>query len=103
MKTTKALLEFAARQGINHLEGQPTRRPFPAPDAIYIPPQEEREPYAFTPEMSRRARGVEAWAALYALGKSGVAELIERSCRHARGRGSLRRSDGAHWKAGKKL
>ena len=53
-------------------------------NAAYIPPQEEREPYAFTPEMSRRARGVEAWAALYALGKSGVAELVENSCRHAR-------------------
>lgn len=52
-------------------------------NAAYIPPQEEREPYAFTPEMSRRARGTEAWAALYALGKSGVAELIERCCRHA--------------------
>ena len=52
-------------------------------NAAYIPPQEEREPYAFTPEMSRRARGVEAWAALYALGKSGVAALIERSCLHA--------------------
>ncbi|MCB0547138.1 MAG: aspartate aminotransferase family protein [Phaeodactylibacter sp.] len=52
-------------------------------NAAYIPPQEEREPYAFTPEMSRRARGAEAWAALYALGRSGVAELIERSCRHA--------------------
>lgn len=53
-------------------------------NAAYIPPQEEREPYAFTPEMSRRARGIEAWAALYALGKSGVAELVENSCRHAR-------------------
>ena len=52
-------------------------------NAAYIPPQGEREPYAFTPEMSRRARGVEVWAALYALGKSGVAALIERSCLHA--------------------
>ncbi|MCO6475434.1 MAG: aspartate aminotransferase family protein [Phaeodactylibacter sp.] len=52
-------------------------------NAAYIPPQEEREPYAFTPEMSRRARGAEAWAALYSLGKAGVAELVERSCRHA--------------------
>ncbi|MCB0581549.1 MAG: aspartate aminotransferase family protein [Phaeodactylibacter sp.] len=52
-------------------------------NAAYIPPQEEREPYAFTPEMSRRARGAEAWAALYALGKSGVAELVDRCCRHA--------------------
>ena len=37
-----------------------------------------------TPELSRRARGVDVWAALSALGRSGVAELIERCCRHAR-------------------
>ena len=34
-------------------------------------------------EMSRRARGVEVWAALLSLGRSGLADLIERSCRHA--------------------
>jgi glutamate/tyrosine decarboxylase-like PLP-dependent enzyme len=33
--------------------------------------------------MSRKARGVEAYAALLSLGKSGVASLIEDSCRHA--------------------
>ena len=33
--------------------------------------------------MSRRARGVEVWAALRALGRSGLAELIERSCQYA--------------------
>ena len=33
--------------------------------------------------MSRRARGVEVWAALRSLGRAGLAELIERSCRHA--------------------
>jgi glutamate/tyrosine decarboxylase-like PLP-dependent enzyme len=37
----------------------------------------------FTPELSRRARGVEAWAALKTLGRSGVADLVERCCRHA--------------------
>jgi len=36
------------------------------------------------PELSRRARGVEVWAALRALGREGVADLIERTCRHAR-------------------
>ena len=36
-----------------------------------------------TPELSRRARGVDAWAALASLGRSGVRELIERCCRHA--------------------
>jgi glutamate/tyrosine decarboxylase-like PLP-dependent enzyme len=34
--------------------------------------------------MSRRARAIEIWAALSSLGRSGVAALIERCCRHAR-------------------
>ena len=34
-------------------------------------------------ELSRRARAVEIWAALRSLGKQGVAELIDRTCRHA--------------------
>ncbi len=38
----------------------------------------------FTPELSRRARGVDVWAALRTLGRSGVADLIERSCAFAR-------------------
>jgi len=37
----------------------------------------------YTPESSRRARGVEIWAALRTLGRAGVAELVERCCRHA--------------------
>ena len=37
----------------------------------------------FTPELSRRARGVDVWAALSALGRSGVAALVERCCAHA--------------------
>jgi glutamate/tyrosine decarboxylase-like PLP-dependent enzyme len=37
----------------------------------------------YTPEMSRRARGIELWAALRSLGRSGLADLIERCCRHA--------------------
>jgi glutamate/tyrosine decarboxylase-like PLP-dependent enzyme len=36
------------------------------------------------PEFSRSARAVEVWAALYSLGRLGVAELIERTCGHAR-------------------
>jgi glutamate/tyrosine decarboxylase-like PLP-dependent enzyme len=38
----------------------------------------------FTPEGSRRARGVDVWAALRTLGRSGLAELVERNCRQAR-------------------
>ena len=51
--------------------------------ASYLTFSQQREPYAATPEMSRRARGVEVWAALRALGRSGVAELVDRCCRHA--------------------
>jgi glutamate/tyrosine decarboxylase-like PLP-dependent enzyme len=43
-----------------------------------------RHPSDFTPELSRRARGVEVWAALKSLGRSGLARLIDDSCRHAR-------------------
>jgi glutamate/tyrosine decarboxylase-like PLP-dependent enzyme len=43
-----------------------------------------REPSDYTPESSRRARGVEVWAALASLGREGLADLVERCCRHAR-------------------
>ncbi|MFI4974290.1 MAG: pyridoxal phosphate-dependent decarboxylase family protein [Caulobacterales bacterium] len=41
-------------------------------------------PHDIVPEFSRRARGVEVWAALRSLGGDGVRELVERCCRHAR-------------------
>lgn len=44
----------------------------------------EREPALYTPESSRRARGVEIWAALLSLGRDGIADLVERCCGHAR-------------------
>jgi glutamate/tyrosine decarboxylase-like PLP-dependent enzyme len=43
-----------------------------------------RNPSDFTPELSRRARGVEVWAALHSLGRQGIIGIIERACRHAR-------------------
>ena len=53
--------------------------------ADYLPSAgTERSPSDFTPELSRRARGVEVWAALRSLGRSGLAELLERNCRQAR-------------------
>lgn len=51
--------------------------------AAYLPEHAMREPYDHTPEASRHARGVEIWAALRALGRDGVADLVERCCRHA--------------------
>ncbi len=47
-------------------------------------PDEPREPMDWTPESSRRARGFAVYAALRSLGRSGVADLVERSCRLAR-------------------
>ncbi len=53
--------------------------------AEYLPTQTEfRNPADFVPELSRRARGVEVWAALRSLGRAGVAELVERNCAQAR-------------------
>lgn len=53
--------------------------------AAYLPSGNgQRNPSDFTPELSRRARGVEVWAALRSLGKEGVADLIGRTCAHAR-------------------
>jgi glutamate/tyrosine decarboxylase-like PLP-dependent enzyme len=52
--------------------------------AAYLPQGDHREPSQYVPELSRRARGVEIWAALKSLGRSGLAEMIERNCRCAR-------------------
>ena len=45
--------------------------------------RDSREPSQYVPELSRRARGIEIWAALKSLGRAGLAELIERNCRSA--------------------
>ena len=44
----------------------------------------ERDPYNWTPESSRRARGFAVLAALRSLGRSGLVDLIERDCALAR-------------------
>jgi glutamate/tyrosine decarboxylase-like PLP-dependent enzyme len=51
--------------------------------AAYLEPGGRREPMHHTPEASRRARGVELWAVLKTLGRSGLRDLIERTCGHA--------------------
>ncbi len=50
--------------------------------AAYLPDQDVREPYDYTPECSRRLRAADIWAALASLGREGLAELIETCCRH---------------------
>ncbi len=50
----------------------------------YIQYSENRDGMLYTPEMSRRARSIELWAALKYLGKSGVQEIVDRLCIHAK-------------------
>jgi glutamate/tyrosine decarboxylase-like PLP-dependent enzyme len=51
----------------------------------YIPAHAEGVPWGFdwTPEFSRRARGVPVYAVLRALGRDGVAAMIDRCCDNA--------------------
>jgi glutamate/tyrosine decarboxylase-like PLP-dependent enzyme len=70
--------------GIAMVRNAAAMRAAMAVSAAYFNPGELREPSNYTPEMSRRARGVELWATLRSLGRRGLAELIERTCRHAR-------------------
>lgn len=51
-----------------------------AVSAAYLPDSVEPEPYFNTPEMSRRARAIDTWAAIYSLGRKGVVDLVERCC-----------------------
>ncbi len=52
--------------------------------AAYLAQGSGREPWQFTPDASRRARGIEMWAAIRSLGRLGLQEMIERNCRQAR-------------------
>jgi glutamate/tyrosine decarboxylase-like PLP-dependent enzyme len=52
-------------------------------NAPYLVQGQTREPYHYTGDFSRRARGVEVWSALRSLGRQGLADMVERTCRHA--------------------
>jgi len=51
--------------------------------AAYLLLGTERNAIDVSPDNSRRARGIEVWAALKSLGRVGLAELIERNCAQA--------------------
>jgi glutamate/tyrosine decarboxylase-like PLP-dependent enzyme len=57
---------------------------FAGAEYIPLPEHDERFQAEWVPEFSRRARGFAMYAALRQLGRSGVAELVERCCRCAR-------------------
>jgi glutamate/tyrosine decarboxylase-like PLP-dependent enzyme len=54
--------------------------------SAYIPAHDADLPWGFdwTPEFSRRARGVPVYAVLRSLGRDGLARLIDESCDHAK-------------------
>ncbi|MEV0986570.1 pyridoxal-dependent decarboxylase [Streptomyces sp. NPDC049949] len=54
----------------------------------YLIQDEYGDPIDKVPELSRRGRAFTVWAALRSLGRSGVADLVERLCRHARAFGA---------------
>ncbi len=62
--------------------------------AAYFQWSEHRDPMNYTPSMSKRARSVELWAVLKTLGRSGVAELVDGLCAHARTLASRLRDEG---------
>lgn len=71
--------------GVAFVRDGPALRAAMAVTAAYLPAHPtQRSPSDYTPELSRRARGVDIWAALSSLGRSGVEQLVERCCRHAR-------------------
>jgi len=51
---------------------------------IHADEDARRDAVMWTPEFSRRARAFPVWAAIRSLGRSGIAELVERCCAHAR-------------------
>ena len=65
-------------------EPEHLRRALSWGSAAYLTQGSGREPWQFTPDASRRARGIELWAAMRSLGRSGLREMIERNCRQAR-------------------
>ncbi|MCI4326727.1 MAG: aminotransferase class V-fold PLP-dependent enzyme [Thermoplasmata archaeon] len=75
-------------------DGRHLRAAMSGAAAAYLPQSTLGEAMEYTPEMSRRARGVDAWAALRSLGRAGIADLVERCCRHATRMASLLRTGG---------
>lgn len=49
----------------------------------YIQYSEQRDGFLYTPDMSRRARGIDLWVTLRSLGRSGIEELVDGLCERA--------------------
>jgi glutamate/tyrosine decarboxylase-like PLP-dependent enzyme len=67
-----------------HLQDHEAAMEYAAPYLHVSDAAAARDPMGYSPEFSRRARSAPVWAAIRQLGRSGVAELVERCCAHAR-------------------
>jgi glutamate/tyrosine decarboxylase-like PLP-dependent enzyme len=67
-----------------HPEAQQAAMSVRAGYLVHADPDGPRDELDWNPEFSRRARGFPVYAAIRSLGRSGVAELVERCCAHAR-------------------
>jgi glutamate/tyrosine decarboxylase-like PLP-dependent enzyme len=67
-----------------HPESQQAAMGVRASYLVHADPGGPRDALEWNPEFSRRARGFPVYAAIRSLGRSGIAELIDRSCAHAR-------------------
>ena len=67
-----------------HPEAQQAAMGVRASYLIHADPGGPRDALEWNPEFSRRARGFPVYAAIRSLGRSGIAELIDRCCAHAR-------------------
>src|SRR5262249_45519133 len=68
--------------GIAFVRDREAHRAAMSSTASYVPqdPDSTREPMDWTPEYSRRARGIAVYATLRSRGRDGVAELVDRLC-----------------------
>ena len=60
----------------------------------YIIYGDQRDPMLYTPEMSRRARGIDLWATMKFLGQSGIRALVNRLCANAKAMGQKLKDQG---------
>jgi glutamate/tyrosine decarboxylase-like PLP-dependent enzyme len=67
-----------------HPEAQQAAMGVRASYLIQAEPGGPRDALEWNPEFSRRARGFPVYAAIRSLGRSGISELIDRCCAHAR-------------------
>jgi glutamate/tyrosine decarboxylase-like PLP-dependent enzyme len=59
------------------------RAAFAQSTSYSVPTEQLRNQKDWNPEWSRRGRGFAAYAAIRALGRSGIAEIVDRCCAHA--------------------